>query len=90
MIKTPNYVTKSFLKAELKVALNDFRHGLLKELNEKSKKYRDDILTKLDEVVGELQTMREENTIGVHQTRELREEVDDHEKRITKLKSPTQ
>lgn len=85
MTKTPDYVTKSFLKAQLKTALNK----QTREFDQKSKKYRDEILTGLDEVMGELQTMREENTIGVHQTRELREDVDGHEKRITKLESTT-
>ncbi len=86
MIKTTKYVTKR----DLKEALFDLRHGLLKALDEKSKKYRDEILNGLDGVMKELETMREENTIGAHQTREIREEVDNHEKRITKLESPTQ
>nr|MBI5455703.1 hypothetical protein [Candidatus Levybacteria bacterium] len=51
------------------------------EIDDNAKKYRDDVLTKLDGVMGELQTMRGENTIGTYQTREIREQVDNHEKR---------
>lgn len=58
-------------------------------LDGKNRKYRDEILTGLDKVMKELETMREENTVGSYQTRELREEVDNHEKRITKLESPS-
>ncbi|MDP3244049.1 MAG: hypothetical protein Q8M83_00045 [bacterium] len=60
------------------------------QYDEKNRGYKDEVLTGLDSVMKELETMREESTIGVHQTRELREDVDDHEKRITKLESPTQ
>lgn len=55
------------------------------ELDDNAKKYRDQILTKLDEVMGELGTMREKNTIGAYQTAELRKQVDNHEKRIIHL-----
>ena len=41
------------------------------EIDDNAKKYRDDVLTKLDGVIGELQTMREENTIGTYQIGEL-------------------
>lgn len=53
----------------------------------KNRSYRDEILTGLDKVMKELETMREETTVGTFQIRELREEVDGHEKRITKLES---
>jgi len=73
MSKTLDYATR-----------NDF-----KKLDSKLTKYKDEILNGLDEVMGELQAMREDNTIGIHQTRVLREDVDNHEKRITKLESTT-
>ena len=58
--------------------------------DEKNRKYRDQILGGLDKVMGELQTIREENAVGNYQIREFREEIDDHGRRITKLESPTQ
>ncbi|MCL4419784.1 hypothetical protein M1146_06865 [Patescibacteria group bacterium] len=84
-------VTKKYLDYALKkfATKDDLKNYPTKiDLANSFKKYRDDILTKIDEVMGELQTMREENTIGTYQTRELREQVDDHEKRIIKLETP--
>ncbi len=56
----------------------------------RNKLYRDEILTKLDRAMGELETIREDSVIGIHQMRELREEVDDHVKRIKVLEGRTQ
>ncbi len=67
-------VTKSFLRSEL--------DNLKKEIDEKARGYRNQILTKLDGIAGELGEMRDENTIGSGQTSQLREEVDNHESRI--------
>lgn len=35
-----------------------------------------------------MEAIEQENIIGTHQTRELREEIDDHEKRIARLEQP--
>lgn len=53
--------------------------------DDKAKLYRDQILTKLDGVMGELEAIREDNTLGAGQTRELRMDVDDLKKRVKKL-----
>lgn len=50
--------------------------------DEKNRGYRDQILTGLDRVMKELETIREETTVGVNQ---VTEKVDEHEQRITKL-----
>lgn len=71
VIDFSNLVTK----LDLKEAFN--------EHEEKHREYRDEILTKIDGVMGELQTMREENAAGEHRLR-------DHEERITKLESSVQ
>lgn len=47
-------------------------------IDDKSREYRDQILTKLVGVMGELEKIREENTIGTYQASE-------HEKRIKRL-----
>lgn len=70
-------VTRSFLRSEL--------DDLKKEIDRKAQGYRDQILTKLDETMGELGAMREENTIDSGQTSQLRDTVQDHEKRIKKI-----
>lgn len=69
------------LEEKLKYKLEEFGDGI----DENARKYRDEILTKLDGVMGELQTMREENTVGAYQTSEFRDRVDDHEKRTVAL-----
>lgn len=58
----------------------------LREMEErmdvKAKKYRDDVLTKMDEIVGELAQMREDRLVGDYQTKER---LEHHEERIVKL-----
>lgn len=56
-----------------------------RKIDDNAQKYRDQILTSNDKLVKELQEMREENIIGTHQTVELRNRVETHEKRIGKL-----
>jgi hypothetical protein len=47
-------------------------------MDDKARLYRDQILTRFDEVMGELITTREERDF-------LNHDIKDHEKRITKL-----
>ncbi|KKQ34629.1 MAG: hypothetical protein US51_C0032G0003 [Microgenomates group bacterium GW2011_GWA2_37_6] len=75
MSKIPNYITKIDLRKALEVQ------------DTKARKYRDEILTKMDKVIKELRDMREENTIGAYHAGEVREQVEDHEKRIAKLEA---
>lgn len=55
------------------------------EFREEFRKYRDENMSRFDDVMGQFEIIREDNTIGVHQTSELRKDVDNHEKRIRKL-----
>lgn len=70
-------VTKGELKEELKT--------LEERVDENARSYRDDILNKLDQVMGELETMREENLIGSYHIKELRKTDANQERRIRKL-----
>lgn len=79
-------VTRIMLQQELR----QLKSELKAEIGEEMKQYKDEILTKMDEVVGKLDAIREDNEIGSYQTRELREQVDNHEKRLTKLEKPSQ
>lgn len=56
-------------------------------LDEKFKSFEDKLFNRLDEVMSELETIREEQTIGFHQFKELEKKVDKHEERITRLES---
>lgn len=89
--KSTSLATKSDLKkaekslrAEL-LRLEVKMEGMEERIDENAKKYRDQVLGKLDGVMGELETMRQENTIGAYQTSELRKQIDDHEKRLVQL-----
>ena len=55
---TLDLVTKVFLEIKL--------DEIKEEIDENAKNYRDDVLTKLDEVMDELETIREENILGNH------------------------
>src|SRR5438309_443246 len=64
----------------VEVATNALR--VEQELRKKLQELHKENLTKLDSIVGELQTLREENTIGTYHSRELREEIEKLQKRI--------
>ncbi len=44
----------------------------------------------LDSLVGGIDELRVENTVGTHQTRELQVKVEDHEKRLRQVESSKQ
>ena len=81
----------SEIKKDLKLLDKSLRgellrlEGKIEKSDENAEKYKDEILAKMDEVMEELGVMREENTIGSGQTSQLREEVENHEKRIKNL-----
>jgi hypothetical protein len=79
-----NLVTKDFLKLELSDLKNELQ-GELGALEKRLGKKLDNVTNMLVDVAGQLQDMREENTIGTHQIKELRTTSGDHEKRISKL-----
>jgi len=95
MKKTADYVTRQDLREELVEFKKEFKKELKTELKtelredlgEDIRKFRDEIMTGIDGVMKELEAMREDSTIGTYQIRNLREEADDHEKRITRLES---
>lgn len=78
------FATKDDLNSlEFKI---DLKMDKLKlEIDDNARGYRDDVLIKLGEVMGELQTIREENTVGSHQLSNLEDQVENHEKRIATL-----
>lgn len=77
-------VTKGYLRHELSILRTEF-DKLRIEVDEKAKTYRDQILTRLDEIMGEFENIREDRTLAVGQTRDLRDQVEDHERRIGKM-----
>jgi len=80
-MKQKNSHAENLTKADLQDMLNTLRD----EIKEEFRDYRDQTNTRFDDVMGQLETMRQENTIGVYQTNNLQEAVDGHESRIKKL-----
>ncbi len=81
--------TKKELKAEIALVRLDMK-DMEERLDDKNRKYKDEILTKIDSFAGKTAVLEEENAVGANQIRELDVKVDDHEKRITSLESATQ
>ncbi|EKD85815.1 MAG: hypothetical protein ACD_37C00603G0011 [uncultured bacterium] len=75
------------LRDGLKEDINRSEEKIEVRMSKKFESYRDDVLTKFDAVMKELEEMREDSSLGVYQTNQLREEVDSHEKRIIKLEA---
>lgn len=56
--------------------------------DEKNRGYRDQVLTGIDDVMKELETMREEGAAGTLLIERISGRLDDHEERISNLESP--
>lgn len=50
----------------------------------------DKLQNTLGSFLGRVDNLEKDNIVGAHHTRELRVQVDDHEKRITQMESPKQ
>ena len=89
MAKTPQYsnlATKADiqpLKVDIQLLKVDIQH-----LEERIGKKLDKIANTLDGFVGRVDDLTVDNQVGANQIKELGEQVDEHEKRITKLESP--
>ncbi len=80
MKKSKKVVTEDFLEEKLL----DLREGIIDHVDTKNRQYKNEIMTGLDKVMKELETMREENTVRDYQ---FSEKFNNHEQRITKLES---
>lgn len=89
-------VTKGFFREELETIIDRLLKGIRAEINFaietvnentdlKTAKSQDLTLTRFDGIMKELETIREDNTIGTYQIKKLRGNVEDHEKRIVKI-----
>lgn len=83
-----NHPTKKDLHIEIECS--DVRTDLKidqakREIDDKAREYRDQILTRMDKDVGEQAQIREDNEFRDHDVRELKQTSEDHENRISKL-----
>ena len=85
--KSEELATKNDLEL-LEQSLSGEMHEVRGDINlmrEEHREYKDEVLTKLDDIAGQLESLQEDKTLSIHQTSQLREEVDNHEKRIKSL-----
>lgn len=95
-----NLVTKDFFRKELRQELNGtierLLHGIRQEITfamdtvadkfeNKLNKHTSLILTTVDPLLKELETRREDRAISASQHLKLKNQVDNHEKRIKKI-----
>jgi len=83
-MKRKNPLLESATKKDIQLLENSLR-GEMQEMRQEHKQYKDEVLTKLDDIAGQLENLQEDKTLSIHQTSQLREEVDNHEKRIKSL-----
>ena len=91
--KSPNeYITKKYLDERFSVFAQSIRRETqfivdtaIEKLERKIQQANDKLFNMLDKIVKELEEMREDRIIGDHQTKQVREQVDNHEKRIKRL-----
>lgn len=87
-----NYPTKVELKRELSALETrmDIKMDDMKlQIDDKARGYRDDVLTKMDQVLGQLETIREDQIIANHHAEEMLARINNHEGRITKIEELT-
>ncbi len=62
----------------------------LEKIRKDHKSYRDEVMTKLDDISGQIEDLQEDKTLSIHQSSQLREEVEGHEERIKNLEKVQQ
>ncbi len=85
-----NYPTKAEFREELSrrptiIQVEMMLEDTKLDIDEKARQYRDEILTRMDQIVGELAQIREDRLFERHEKKELQGHIDDHEGRIKEL-----
>lgn len=88
--KTANYVTEDYLDRKLFTFKRELKEEIVGEIDGKNEKYKDEVMTKLDDISGQLEDLQEDKVLSIHQTEELRGKVDNHEERLKNLEKVQQ
>lgn len=72
-------------KEDLLIVKQELKEEIVGDIDEKNEKYKDEVMTKLDDISGQLEDLQEDKVLSIHQTEELRGKVDSYEKRIKNL-----
>lgn len=84
-MKRKNPLAENATKGDLLILKRELKEEVVGEIDEKNEKYKDEVMTKLDDISGQLENLREDKDLSIHQTSQLQEQVDGHEKRIKHL-----
>ena len=78
-------VTRTVVREEVGREVGREIDKLRLEIDDKARGYRDDILTRFDDFAGRFESVQEDTIIATHQTKELKEQVENHERRLKRL-----
>lgn len=87
-MKRKNPLSENATKGDLLVLEQEIVSEIdlkLEKMRGEHKEYKDEVMTKLDDISGQLEDLQQDKVLSIHQTRELREEVENHERRIKNL-----
>lgn len=89
--KVVKEIVTKIIKTELKDYPNRYEldsklERLERKIDDNARSYRDQILTKMDDIVGELAQIREDNLFRDRDIKELQEKISLHDNEISKLK----
>ncbi len=86
------YITKKYLDERFDAFAQGIRkevefsgETLYEKIERKIQQTNDRLYNMLDKIVKELEDMREDRILGDHQAKQVRQQVDNHEKRIKRL-----
>ena len=88
-MRQKNNVLEPATKNDLNLLENSLK-GEINIMRREHKQYKDEVMTKLDDISGQLEDLQEDKVLAIHQTEELREQVNGHEKRIKHLEKTQQ
>lgn len=87
--KLENFVTKDYLDEKLEnFVTKDYLDEKFEKVDKKLSNFRSDVLDAVDEVMGEIKAMREEQELSSVKLSEHSDKLENHESRIEKLEKP--
>lgn len=76
---------RQIIRDELKLTKEDITESITENLTQKITVFKDQIITLIDKVMGELQAIRQSNEIFTGRIYQHNDQLKNHETRITKL-----
>lgn len=92
-MKQKNPLSESATKGDLLILKEEIVSEIdlkLEKMRGEHKEYKDEVMTKLDDISGQLENLQEDKILSIHQTEELKNRVEDHEKRIKNVEKSQQ